>query len=84
MCISKVRWQNENTYILLFVDETRNTYEVDTKDKKVQYVLQQKGIKSKELGRKRIFKKLQRTVSEVSRGNHLHYFAIIVALTAPI
>ena len=84
MCISKVRWQNQNTYILPFVDETRNTYEVNTKGKKVQYVHQQKGIKSKELRRRGIFEKWQRTVGEVSRGNYLHYFAIMVALTAPI
>ena len=82
--ISKAGWQNKNAYILPFVDEPRNTYKVPIKDKSAEYILQQKGVISRELQKKGTFKEWQRTVGAVTRGNHLHCFAIMAALTAPI
>ena len=82
--ISKAGWQHEKAYILPFVEEPRNTYKVPIKDKSAEYILQQKGVISRELQKKGSLEEWQRTVGAVTRGNHLHCFAIMAALTAPI
>jgi uncharacterized protein (DUF927 family) len=83
--VDKVGWQGDNeTYILPIVGEVRNSYQVKKEDKPTEYILQQKGSISRELHKKGTLKEWQRTVGAVTRGNHLHTFAILAALTAPI
>ena len=82
--VNKAGWQNEKAYILPFIDDKRNTYRVESEGNKDEYILQQKGVISRELQKKGTLEEWQRTVGEVSRNNHLHCFAIMAALTAPI
>ena len=82
--VNKTGWQKKKAYILPFVDAPRNTYKVDAEDNKTEYILQQKGVVSRELQKKGTLKEWQRTVGAVTRGNHLHSFAIMATLTAPI
>jgi putative DNA primase/helicase len=83
--VDKVGWQGDNeTYILPIVGEVRNSYQVTKEDKPTEYILQQKGSISRELHQKGTLKEWQRTVGAVTRGNHLHTFSMLAALTAPI
>ena len=82
--VSMSGWQNKKSYILPFLNESRNTYKVNNKDNTTEYILQQKGIISRELQKKGTLKEWKRTVGEVTKGNHLHCFSIMAALTAPI
>lgn len=83
--VEKVGWQGNNeAYMLPFVDDPRNCYIVPQADKKTEYILQQKTATPRTLHKKGTLKEWQRTVGAITRGNHLHCFAIIAALTAPI
>lgn len=82
--VSKTGWQDKKAYILPFINEPRNTYKVDAQNNPTEYILQQKGTISRELQKKGTLEEWKRTVGEVSRGNHLHCFAIMAILTAPI
>jgi uncharacterized protein (DUF927 family) len=82
--VSMAGWQNKKSYILPFVDAPRNTYKVDNQDNTTEYILQQNGVISRELQKKGTLTEWKRTVGEVTKGNHLHCFSIMVALTAPI
>jgi putative DNA primase/helicase len=83
--VDMVGWQDDlATYILPFTDDPRNSYTC-TKDgeQKVEYILQQKGVVTRSLRKKGTLAEWQRTVGAVCKGNHLHTFAILTALTAP-
>jgi len=83
--VDKVGWQGDNeTYILPIVGEVRNSYQVTKEGKPTEYILQQKGSISRELRKKGTLKEWQRTVGAVTRGNYLHTFSMLAALTAPI
>lgn len=82
--VSMAGWQNKKAYILPFFNEPRNTYKVDNENKATEYILQQKGVISRELQKKGTLQDWKRTVGEISRGNHLHCFAVMSALTAPL
>jgi hypothetical protein len=82
--VSMAGWQNKKSYILPFVDAPRNTYKVDNQDNTTEYILQQNGVISRELQKKGTLTEWKRTVGEVTKGNPLHCFSIMVALTAPI
>ena len=83
--IDMVGWQsNQSTYILPFVDDSRNSYAcLREGEKQVTYILQQKGIITRSLKIKGTLKEWQRTVGAVIKGNHLHSFSVLAALTAP-
>jgi putative DNA primase/helicase len=83
--IDMVGWQsNQSTYILPFVDDSRNSYAcLREGEKQVTYILQQKGVITRSLKRKGALKEWQRTVGAVIKGNHLHTFSVLAALTAP-
>jgi len=84
--VDTVGWQgaNNEAYMLPFTGEPRNNY-ANKKEgvKNVEYILQHKGSTARSLTKKGTLKEWKRTVGEVSRGNHLHTFAILTALTAP-
>lgn len=82
--VSIAGWQNKKSYILPFFHESRNTYKVNKEDNTTEYILQQKGVISRELQKKGTLRQWKRTVGEVARGNNLHCFAIMASLTAPI
>lgn len=82
--VSMTGWQNKKSYILPFLNESRNTYKVNNEDNTTEYILQQKGIISRELQKKGTLDEWKRTIGKVTRGNHLHCFSIMAALTAPI
>ena len=83
--IDMVGWQNDNaTYILPFANDSNNSYTCLKDGKKpITYILQQKGAVSRILKKKGTLEEWQRTVGTVVKGNHLHSFSILVALTAP-
>ena len=83
--VDKVGWQGDNeAYMMPFVDDPRNSYLVKQEQQKVEYILQQRSSVSRKLHKKGTLEKWKSTVGEVCRGNHLHSFAMIVSLTAPI
>ncbi len=84
--VDMVGWQADNTtYMLPFINEPRNCYSSKIEDEKsVEYILQQKGAVSRVLKKKGTLAEWKRTVGAVCRGNHLHTFAMLAALTAPI
>ena len=83
--VDKVGWQGDNeAYMLPFVSDSRNSYLAKQEQQKVEYILQQRSSVSRKLHKKGTLAKWKKTVGEVCRGNHLHTFAIIVSLTAPI
>ncbi len=83
--IDMVGWQDDlATYILPFTDDQRNSYTCTKEgEKPATYILQQKGIVTRFLKRKGTLEEWQRTVGAVCKGNYLHTFAIITALTPP-
>jgi 5S rRNA maturation endonuclease (ribonuclease M5) len=83
--VDMVGWQEDlATYILPFADDYRNSYTcVREGENPAIYILQQKGVVTRSLKRKGTLTEWQRTVGAVCRGNHLHSFAIIAALTPP-
>ena len=75
-------WQDTNkAYMLPFVDEPRNCYSTGGE---TEYILQQKSVTSRVLQKKGSLDEWKRTVCEVCRGNHLHTFAILASLAAPL
>ena len=85
--VEKVGWQGDNeAYMLPFIDNLRNCYITPRtdKNKKTEYILQQKTATPRTLHKKGTLEEWQKTVGTVTKGNHLHCFAIIAALTAPI
>lgn len=83
--VDMVGWQEDNkVYMLPFANEPRNCYSIkQSEEKPVEYILQQKTASPRILKKKGTLKEWKRTIGEVCRGNHLHTFAILVALTAP-
>ena len=83
--VDMVGWQRDNkVYMLPFVNESRNCYNTNLAgEKPVEYILQQKTAAPRILKKKGTLDEWKRTVGEVCRDNHLHTFAILVALTAP-
>jgi len=83
--VDMVGWQDNNsTYILPFADDSRNSYTCAKEgEKPATYILQQKGVSTRFIKRKGTLEEWQRTVGAVCRGNHLHTFAILAALTPP-
>ena len=83
--VDMVGWQGDNeTYMLPFVSEPRNSYLAKKDDKEsTEYILQQKGVALRVLKKKGTLEEWKRTVGQVCRGNHLHSFAILVSLTPP-
>ena len=83
--VDKVGWQGDNeAYMMPFADDPRNNYLVKQEQEKIEYILQQRSSVSRKLHKKGTLAKWKSTVGEVCRGNHLHSFAMIVSLTAPI
>lgn len=83
--VDKVGWQGDNeAYMMPFADDQRNNYLVKQEQQKIEYILQQRSSVSRKLHKKGTLAKWKSTVGEVCRGNHLHSFAMIVSLTAPI
>ena len=82
--VDMVGWQGANeTYMLPFVNDPRNSYLIKQEEKKIEYILQQKGVALRVLKKKGTLEEWKRTVGQVCRGNHLHSFAILVSLAAP-
>jgi len=83
--VDMVGWQpDQSTYILPFVDDSRNSYTcIKDGEKPTTYILQQKGIITRSLKRKGTLEEWQRTVGAIIKGNHLHTFSVLAALTAP-
>ena len=82
--VDMVGWQGANeTYMLPFVNDPRNSYLIKQEEKKIEYILQQKGVALRVLKKKGTLEEWKRTVGQLCRGNHLHSFAILVSLAAP-
>lgn len=82
--VDMVGWQGDNdAYMLPFVDDPRNCYRTSSENH-AEYILQQKSRAVRVLKKKGTLEEWKRTVGEVCRGNHLHTFAILVSLAAPI
>ena len=83
--VDMVGWQNDNsTYILPFANDSRNSYTcIKEGEKPKTYILQQKGVITRSLKRKGTLAEWQRTVGAIIKGNHLHTFSVLAALTAP-
>jgi putative DNA primase/helicase len=84
--VDMVGWQpDQSTYILPFADDSRNSYTcIKDGEKPTTYILQQKGIITRSLRRKGTLEEWQRTVGAIIKGNHLHTFSVLAALTAPV
>ena len=83
--VDKVGWQGDNeVYMMPFVNDPRNSYLLKQEQQKIEYILQQRSSVSRKIHKKGTLAKWKSTVGEVCRGNHLHSFAMIVSLTAPI
>jgi len=83
--VDSIGWHNNfKVYLLPFLDEQKNSYPKFDIKKPDNYIYHVKNTVVRKLKKTGTLKEWQNTVLKVCNDNHLHLFAILTALTAPM